>query len=176
MLIASYDPGVNGACCVVHYSHNSGMMVEDCIDLPTAEDGQNRQVDVPALVEWLSIWKIDEAVIENVQPMPSIPGKDGLRRPMGAASSFRFGMACGQIRGTMAALGARIVLVHPQSWKRHFELSGPNKENSRQKAIELISGSDEFLARKKDHQRAEAMLLALYRCDKLPPPDMFPEG
>ncbi len=81
---------------------------------------------------------------------------------MGATSAFRFGFACGQIRGCIQAYQIPMALVHPVSWKRHFGLKGPNKEQSRQLAMKLLPDCSAALKFKKSHNRAEAILLALY--------------
>jgi hypothetical protein len=86
---------------------------------------------------------------------------------MGATSAFRFGFACGQIRGCVQSYQIKCRLVHPISWKRHFELKGSDKEQSRQMAIKLLPASAESLKLKKTHNRAESLLLALYGADQL---------
>lgn len=157
MDLAAFDPGLSGGICFMQ----AGVIV-DVLDVPTIPDGSNRQVDVMAICRRIDRWKPKYAIIENVQPMPSIPGKDGQRRGMGAASSFRFGFAVGQIRAVAACYGMQLRLVHPLTWKPWAGLSGPDKEQSRQRALELVPEAREWLYRKKDHNRAEAVLLALY--------------
>lgn len=135
--------------------------------MPTLADGSNRQLDIPALCRRIDKWAPRHAIIENVQPMPSIPGANGVRRGMGAASSFRFGFATGQARALVTCYGMEVRLVHPQSWKRWAGLKGPDKEQSRQKALAMMPAAAPWLTRKKDHNRAEAILLALYALDTL---------
>lgn len=162
MNLMSCDPGLSGGLCFV----KDGTVVE-LLDMPTLPDGSNRQVDVMAVCRRIDRWKPKWAIIENVQPMPSIPGTDGVRRGMGAASSFRFGFATGQIRAVAACYGMELRLVHPQSWKRWAGLKGPDKEQSRQKALELYPGAQPWLGLKKHHNKAEALILALYGLDTL---------
>lgn len=162
MNLCAFDPGLSGAACFI----KDGSVVE-LIDMPTLPDGSNRQVNVMALCRRIDKWNPRYAIIENVQPMPSIPGADGLRRGMGAASSFRFGFATGQIRAVATCYGMEVRLVHPQSWKRWAGLKGPDKEQSRRKAVELMPCAVQWLGRVKDHNRAEALLLALYAIDTL---------
>jgi crossover junction endodeoxyribonuclease RuvC len=160
--LASFDPGLSGAACFMV----DGKIVE-LMDMPTLPDGSNRQVDVMALCRRIDKWAPSFAVIENVQPMPSIPGANGVRRGMGAASSFRFGFATGQIRAAVTCYGIELRLVHPQSWKRWAGLKGPDKEQSRQKALELRPDAVRWLGLKKDHNKAEALILALYGIDQM---------
>ena len=144
----------------------AGVIVE-VLDMPTLADGSNRQLDVMAICRRIDKWKPRIAIIENVQPMPSIPGSDGVRRGMGAASSFRFGFAVGQIRAIAVCYGLEVRLVHPVTWKRHFGLKGPDKEQSRQRALELVPGASQWLGLKKSHNRAESILLGLYGTERL---------
>src|SRR5574337_187210 len=162
MDLVAFDPGLSGAAAFM----SAGSVVE-IIDMPTLPDGSNRQVDVMALCRRIDRWKPRYAIIENVQPMQSIPNAQGVRRGMGAASSFRFGFAVGQIRAVVVCYGISLRLVHPQSWKRHFDLKGSDKEQSRRKAIELAPDALPWLGRVKDHNRAESLLLAIYGRDTL---------
>lgn len=166
MILIGIDPGLRGAACALCNDFGSVAFL-DVIDLPTLPDGEKRQIDGAALGAWLEKIEPDHAFIENVQPMPSIPGPAGDRRTMGAASSFRFGMACGQIRGVVVAYQIPLTLTVPRVWKRHFNLKGPEKEKSIMKAISLLPKIRPFLQRRKDDNRAEAALLALYGFDKL---------
>lgn len=164
-IIIGCDPGLSGACAALLLADDEGPeFVMDAIDLPVMPDGKKNQIDDFALATWLQrVGKPTKVVIENVQPMPSIPGKGSVRRSMGAASSFRFGVAVGQVRSTLRAVtGLEPEFVHPQVWKRWFGLPGADKEAARQLALALWPASDYLLRRKMDHQRAEAMLLAKY--------------
>jgi crossover junction endodeoxyribonuclease RuvC len=91
------------------------------------------------------------AVVERVASMPK----------QGIASTFKFGSAYGAIRGILAALQIRTHLVTPGVWKKHFRLSS-DKEASRALALRLFAASPEHFSHKKDHNRVEAALLAVY--------------
>ena len=79
----------------------------------------------------------------------------------GVASTFKFGASYGAVRGVLAALQIRTHLVTPGVWKKHFRLSS-DKEASRALALRLFAASPEHFSREKDHNCAEAALLALY--------------
>ena len=151
------DPGLSGGLCFIKDAR-----VVEVIDMPTLPDGTNRQIDTMAVCRRIDKWGPRVAVIENVQPMPSVPGANGIRRGMGAASSFRFGFAAGQIRAIAACYGMEIHLITPRVWKKHFGLSGPDKEQGRLKAIELLPTVAPLLAKKNSHNKAEACLLGRY--------------
>jgi len=162
MDILAADPGLSGGLCFM----KAGVVVE-VLDMPTLPDGAaNRQLDVMAICRRIDKWKPRIAIIENVQPMPSIPGVNGVRRGMGAASSFRFGFAVGQIRAIAVCYGLEVKLVTPGVWKRYYGLKGPDKEQSRQKALELMPTLLPWLGRKKDHNKSEACLLAHYESER----------
>ncbi len=161
MDLMAADPGLSGGLCFMR-----DRVILEIMDMPTLPDGTNRQVDVMAVCRRIDKYKPRLCIIENVQPMPSIPGKDGLRRGMGAASSFRFGFAVGQIRAVAVCYGMEVRLVHPASWKRWAGLKGPDKEQSRMKALELMPSAAPWLGLKKHHGRAEAVLLALFENER----------
>ena len=72
-------------------------------------------------------------------------------------------MGCGLIRGVLAGAGVPIISVTPAKWKKHFSLNN-DAEKSRALAIRRFPGMD-TLARKKDHGRAEALLIALWKLE-----------
>lgn len=174
MLFVGIDPGLSGAACAFMCkeepsttSNGGPAFISDVIDLPVIPDGSKNQLDIESLCAW--VLRLPErptrAFIENVQAMPSIPGKDGARRSMGAASAFRFGMAAGQLRGALVALRIKIELTHPATWKAFYDLRGADKEASRQLALRLHPEAEPLLRRKKDHQRAEAILIARHAAE-----------
>lgn len=166
MIYIGIDPGINGAAAALQPADHEGEeFIIDAIDLPTMDDGTKRQINELALANWIGRVAPTghaRAFIENVRAMPSLPGKDAQRRTMGAASSFRFGLAAGQIRATIRMCGLPVEFVEAASWKKWFNLRGADKESSRELALQLWPGSSYLMKRKMDHQRAEAMLLAKY--------------
>jgi len=95
-------------------------------------------------------------VVERVHSMPK----------QGVASTFKFGMAVGIIHGVILANEVPLHLVTPGTWKRHFRLTGTDKDAARALAIRLypkLGG----LSRKKDQGRADALLMGLYFLDPI---------
>lgn len=165
-IVLGVDPGIGGALCAFFCADQEGPeFVADVIDMPAMEDGTKRQVDVPALARWVRKMSPILAAVENVQPMPSIPGVGGVRRSMGASTSFRFGMVVGQIRATLQTCGVPMMLVHPQVWQRYYDIRGASKEDSRMLARDLHPEACHWLERKKDQGRAESILMARW-CDR----------
>ena len=86
----------------------------------------------------------------------------GARPGQGVSSVFSFGHSFGTISGVLAALKVPMELITPGRWKKAFQLVGTEKEASRALAIQLYPQAAEWLARKKDHGRAEALWLARF--------------
>jgi hypothetical protein len=79
----------------------------------------------------------------------------------GVASTFKFGMAVGIIHGVVLGHGVPLHLVTPGTWKRHFKLTGTDKDAARGLAIRLhptMGG----LHLKKHQGRADALLMGRY--------------
>lgn len=160
MRIVGIDPGLSGALALIDERHR----FVDCEDIPTMARGKTKKqkVNAAALGNILREWEPNLVVLELVTGAIGKPGHIcphcGMRKNVGAASGFNFGHTAGAIEGAIAVLGIPYELLAPVVWKRHFQLVGQDKEASRAKAIELWP--DAPLIRKKDHARAEALLIA----------------
>lgn len=62
----------------------------------------------------------------------------------------------------MVLCAVPLEIIEPTAWKRFWKLPPKDKERSRQRALELFPSAHSLLARKLDHGRAEAALIALY--------------
>jgi hypothetical protein len=159
MVILGADVGISGALAAIGLGQMGGLNLIDCIGLPVIRDGTNKQLNIQAIGAWLELVSPDIAFIENVTPMPSLQGN----RSMGATSAFRFGMACGCLRGVLGAYSIKTVLVTPQSWKRALGFArGSDKEASRQMALDRFPCAASKLKFKNSHNLAESILIALY--------------
>lgn len=155
-MIIGIDPGLTGAVAFVW----DGLYL--VLDIPTMANGKGsskvkQQVNASALKSMI-LRNIEDddghigpcsVFMERVSSMPG----------QGVASMFSMGDTFGCIRGVCAAMGLPVEIVTPQSWKKHYHL-GSDKEVIRAKAIELFPLAE--LGRKKDHNRAEALLIARY--------------
>ena len=160
--ILGIDPGLGGACAIFRPESSAASGLRwAVIDMPVV--GEPPFLNATALRDWLRKFAPDACVIEQVNAMPSIPGKDGVRRGMGATSAFRFGGVYYAAMAVVSCCDIPIVEKAPSvRWKKLFGLKGSDKERSRLKAIELFPEAAALLARKKDENRAEAMLIAAY--------------
>lgn len=101
-------------------------------------------------------------VVASIRPDVAVVERVNARPTDGRSSAFKFGLAAGMARGVIAANGAALHLVTPATWKRSFGLLGTDKEASRKLALQRFPQCAEHLQRKKDHGRAEALLLLAY--------------
>ena len=67
----------------------------------------------------------------------------------------------GALEATIQLLEVPMTIVEPTAWKKFHQLRGGDKEASRQRALQLFPAAHALLARRKDHGRAEAALIAL---------------
>ena len=155
MLIISIDPGINGAICFFENGE-----VKDVLEMPTMAEGKKnkRQVNGRQMYNELSsrikAYKTQNinVVVEQVSAMPG----------QGVTSMFNFGQSFGVIKGICAAMQLPIFFVRPMKWKKHFELINSQKDASRTKAIEMFPKISSILSKKKDSNKADAILIASF--------------
>jgi uncharacterized protein YbjT (DUF2867 family) len=78
----------------------------------------------------------------------------------GASSGFKYGRAVGTIEAAILCCEIPMTIIEPAVWKRALHLRGKDKEGARQLALQRFPAAHALLARR-DHQRAEAALIAL---------------
>ena len=153
MIIIGIDPGINGAISIIE-----NKKIIEVYDTPTMIDGKKnkRQINGAQVTnifkERLNGEKEVVVVVEHVNAMPG----------QGVTSMFNFGQSFGVIKGICAALNLPIYFVRPAKWKKHFNLIKTHKDASRTKVIEVYPEISSKLHRKKDSNRADAILIALY--------------
>jgi crossover junction endodeoxyribonuclease RuvC len=152
MIVAGIDPGIHGGLAKVTAADGAAPQLIDAIDVPVIGTGAKERVDVAAIGAWISQHDVQHAFIERAQALPK----------QGSSSGVKYGRSVGAIEATIALSGIPVTIVEPSVWKRFWRLPGKDKESSRQKALQLFPAAHAVLARKKDHGRAEATLIALY--------------
>src|SRR5262245_63734246 len=100
-----------------------------------------------------------QIALEFVRGIPKRPGFAGKQ---GASSIWLQGHGVGVLEGVIAGLGLPYERVSPQRWRKALDVPGgvDAKESSRHRALQLFPAVGDQLARKKDHGRAEALLIA----------------
>ncbi len=154
-LIIGVDPGITGA---ISFLDNGKVL--DVIDMPKMADGKKnkKQVNGASIYEEIisrtkNLDKHDiRVVVEHVNAMPG----------QGVTSMFNFGQSFGVIKGICAAMQLSVQFVRPVKWKKYFNLINSSKDASRTKAIEIFPYISVKLSKKKDANRADAILIASY--------------
>lgn len=148
------DPGLTGALAVVN-ERKVVLLIED---LPRHEN--TKWLDVLRLYEILfNIGGYDLAVLEEIQPLPST-GKSGIIR--GSVATMSLARTYGQILAVLQMFNKPFITIKPSKWKAYYGLTRKGKEAGRLLAIQKFPDAEPLLKRKKDHNRADALLLALY--------------
>ena len=155
MLIIGIDPGISGAICFFEDGQ-----VKEIIDMPVMADGKKnkRQINGPQTYNEISkrINKLPKkdivVVIEQVSAMPG----------QGVTSMFNFGQSFGVLKGICSAMQLSMHFVRPAKWKKYFGLIKTEKDASRTKVIEIFPYISSQLSRKKDSNKADAILIASF--------------
>ena len=93
-----------------------------------------------------------KVIIEQVSAMPG----------QGVTSMFNFGQSFGILKGICSAMQLPMYFVRPTKWKKYFNLINSEKDASRTKAIEVFPYFSSELSRKKDSNKADAILIASF--------------
>tara|TARA_B100000530_G_C15627719_1_gene356987 strand:- start:29 stop:523 length:495 start_codon:yes stop_codon:yes gene_type:complete len=155
MLIIGIDPGISGSICFFEDG-----IVKDVIEMPTMAEGKKskKQVNSSQIFNEISerIKKIDKknikVVIEQVSAMPG----------QGVTSMFNFGQSFGVLKGICSAMSLSVYYVRPAKWKKYFNLINSEKDASRTRAIEIFPYISAQLSRKKDSNKADAILISSF--------------
>ena len=153
MKIIGIDPGLSGAVAVMQ-----DKKVINIYDMPVMAEGKKnkRQLNSAQLVNILTDnINGDEEAIVVVEQVNAMPGQ-------GVTSMFNFGQTFGAIKGVCAALKLPIFFVRPSKWKKHFELINSSKDASRTKVIEMYPTLSGQLAKKRDVNKSDAILIAKF--------------
>ena len=155
MLIIGIDPGISGSICFFQ----DGKII-DVVEMPTMTEGKKnkKQVNGSQIFNEISdrIKRLDKkdikVIIEQVSAMPG----------QGVTSMFNFGQSFGILKGICSAMQLPIYFVRPAKWKRYFNLINSEKDASRTRAIEIFPYFSGQLSRKKDSNKADAILIASF--------------
>ena len=155
MLIIGIDPGISGSICFF----KDGKIL-DVIEMPTMTEGKKnkRQVNGSQIYNEISkrLDKIEshqiKVIIEQVSAMPG----------QGVTSMFNFGQSFGILKGICSAMQIPMYFVRPAKWKKYYNLINSEKDASRTRAIEIFPSFSSQLSKKKDSNKADAILIASF--------------
>jgi len=155
MLIIGIDPGISGSICFFKDG-----VIEDVIEMPIMNEGKKnkKQVNGSQIFNEISekIKSIDKkdikVIIEQVSAMPG----------QGVTSMFNFGQSFGILKGLCSAMQLPTYFVRPARWKKYYNLINSEKDASRTRAIEIFPYFSSNLSKKKDSNKADAILIASF--------------
>lgn len=147
------DPGLTGA---MGWLNGKGEFI-DVLDLPTEPNGKasgkiKRRISanlLNSIIENIRLTYDDILLIEEVHGMPN----------QNSSTVFSLGDTFGVCRAIVELLDISHGLVSPNKWKKYFNI-GKDKAKSLELARKLFPKAP--LGRQKDHNRAEALLIARY--------------
>ena len=152
MRIIGIDPGLSGGIAIL-----DDLKIFDLFDMPIMSEGKKNknQLNSAQLVNIIKKHIVSENTFVIVEQVSAMPGQ-------GVTSMFNFGQTFGSIKGICAALHLPIFYVRPAKWKKHFELINASKDASRTKVIEMYPSISDRLRKKKDVNKADAILIARF--------------
>ena len=155
MLVIGIDPGISGSICFLENG-----IIKDVIEMPTMTEGKKikKQVNGSQIFNEISLRiktyekKNFKVVIEQVSAMPG----------QGVTSMFNFGQSFGILKGICSAMQLPMFFIRPAKWKKYFNLINSEKDASRTRAIEIFPYFSSQLSKKKDSNKADAILIASF--------------
>ena len=154
MLIIGIDPGISGSICFF----KDGRILE-VIEMPVMTEGKKNKKQVNGAQiynEFLKrINKKDDEIRVVIEQVSAMPGQ-------GVTSMFNFGQSFGILKGICSAMQLPMFFVRPAKWKKYFNLINSQKDASRTRAIEIFPYFSTQLSKKKDSNKADAILSASF--------------
>jgi hypothetical protein len=150
MRLVGIDPGKTGAISLFVDGFPTSV-----VDMPLGVLG----IDGAEVFRILRLWEADEAFVEVTHAMPK----------NGSKAAFSQGDSNGALRTAVGIARIPMTWALPRAWQSHAGLTTSvrmtdieRKRRSRMRAIELFPGMADELARVKDHNRADALLIGRF--------------
>ena len=154
MLIIGIDPGISGSICFLE----DGKILE-VIEMPVMTEGKKNKKQVNGAQIYNEFSKRinikDDEVRVVIEQVSAMPGQ-------GVTSMFNFGQSYGILKGICSAMQLPMFFVRPAKWKKYFNLINSQKDASRTRAIEIFPYFSMQLSKKKDINKADAILIASF--------------
>jgi len=147
------DPGLTGALARLDDDNNV-----ELVDMPVVKERTGSSVCAHQLADHVVGYLVAAGAGNLHAYIESVSGRPG----QGVSSTCKTCRGAGVIEGVLAALDVPYTWVAPGTWKRASGLLGAEKDVSRARAMQWYPQTSDQLARKKDHGRAEALLIAAY--------------
>ena len=160
--VISIDPGMDGAV-VLQFANDPQPFIWDT---PTIKLKKGRGYDIAEMVsiikQALNMVDVEIHIVHiAIEKVHAMPGQ-------GVTSMFNMGKGFGIWLGIIGAFRTPYSLITPQAWKKS-QLAGypKGKDVSRLRAIQLYPKLHEELKRKKDVDRADALLIGRHVLNEL---------
>ena len=154
MLIIGIDPGISGSICFFE----DGKILE-VIEMPVMTEGKKNKKQVNGAQIYNEFFKRitrkDDEIRVVIEQVSAMPGQ-------GVTSMFNFGQSFGILKGICSAMRLPMYFVRPAKWKKYFNLINSEKDASRTRAIEIFPYFSTQLSKKKDSNKADAILIASF--------------
>jgi crossover junction endodeoxyribonuclease RuvC len=154
MLIIGIDPGISGSICFFE----DGKIIE-VIEMPVMTEGKKNKKQVNGAQIYNEFLKRinnkDDDIRVVIEQVSAMPGQ-------GVTSMFNFGQSYGILKGICSAMQLPMFFVRPAKWKKYFNLINSQKDASRTRAIEIFPYFSTQLSKKKDSNKADAILIASF--------------
>ena len=154
MLIIGIDPGISGSICFF----KDGKIIE-VIEMPVMTEGKKNKKQVNGSQIYNEFLKRingeDDEIRVVIEQVSAMPGQ-------GVTSMFNFGQSFGILKGICSAMQLPMFFVRPAKWKKYFNLINSQKDASRTRAIEIFPYFSTQLSKKKDSNKADAILIASF--------------
>ncbi len=154
MLIIGIDPGISGSICFFE----DGKIIE-VIEMPVMTEGKKNKKQVNGAQIYNEFLKRinnkDDDIRVVIEQVSAMPGQ-------GVTSMFNFGQSFGILKGICSAMQLPMFFVRPAKWKKYFNLINSQKDASRTRAIEIFPYFSTQLSKKKDSNKADAILIASF--------------
>ena len=153
MRIIGIDPGLSGGIAIL-----DDLKIYDIFDMPIMSEGKKNknQLNSAQLVNIINKHVLRKentfVIVEQVSAMPG----------QGVTSMFNFGQSFGILKGICSAMHLPVYYVRPAKWKKYFNLINSEKDASRTRAIEIFPYFSSQLSKKKDNNKADAILIASF--------------
>ena len=154
MLVIGIDPGISGSICFFE----DGKILE-VIEMPVMTEGKKNKKQVNGAQIYNEFLKKingkDDEIRVVIEQVSAMPGQ-------GVTSMFNFGQSFGILKGICSAMQLPMFFVRPAKWKKYFNLINSQKDASRTRAIEIFPYFSTQLSKKKDSNKADAILIASF--------------
>ena len=154
MLIIGIDPGISGSICFF----KDGRILE-VIEMPVMTEGKKNKKQVNGAQIYNEFLKRinnkDDEIRVVIEQVSAMPGQ-------GVTSMFNFGQSFGILKGICSAMQLPMFFVRPAKWKKYYNLINSQKDASRTRAIEIFPYFSTQLSKKKDSNKADAILISSF--------------